>query len=197
MTLDKSGAAEALAEIGQSQKRSAMLYAYATSAPYLFLTGAMWMSADLLFQFTEFGKHWAWPLISGVSLPLYIGLAIYQSRRRWPKTAASGAAQTGNLDTHFWKGMAIWVLIFAFVGRTFRIFWPISGVQVHSFIGLLTGIAYTIFGLWMGKRILATGLAIAALTMIAFFQIHEYYTAFMGVVCGGGMMLSGLWLRRV
>ena len=191
MTLDKSGAAEALAEIGQSQKRSADLYSYTVSAPYLFLTGAMWLTADLLFEFTEFGKSWGWPIVSLVAIPLFITIAVFQSRRRAPAPRASG------LDSHFWKGIAIWLLIFALVIGTFTIFWPFDGVKVHSFIGLLTGIAYAVGGLWLGKRIVVVGLGIAALTMAGHFWVHDHYTAYMGVVGGGGMMLGALWLRRV
>ncbi len=189
MTLDKSGAAEALAEIGQSQKRSANLYSYAATSPYLLLTGAMWLAADLLLEFTTFGKHWAWPIVSLVSIPAYIAIAIYQSRRR--------SSRPASLDGHFWRGIAIWLLIFGFVAGALGIFWPESGVQVHSFIGLLTGIAWAIAGLWMGWRIIALGLGIAALTMAGHFWVHDFYAAYMGLVGGGGMMLGALWLRRV
>src|SRR4051812_37456861 len=98
MTLDKSGAAEALAEIGQSQRRSANLYAYAASSPYLFLTGVMWLSADLLFQFTAWGRQWAWPVISLISIPVFFALAILRARQRTPVGAG--------VDSHFWLSMA-------------------------------------------------------------------------------------------
>ncbi len=192
MTLDKSAAAEALAEIGVSQKRSASLYSYSYSAPFMLLTGAMWMFADLLVEFTEFGKHWGWPIASAIAVPLYIVLAVLQSRRR-----VRAGAVVSNLDIHFWKSMAVWLLIAAFVWGSIEIFMPINGVQLHSFIGLLTGIAYATVGLWMGRRILILGLVIAALTMFGFYEVHRYYGAYMGIVGGGGIMLGGLWLRRV
>lgn len=190
MTLDKSGAAEALAEIGQSQRRSAQLYSYSVSAPYLFLTGAMWLIADLAFEYTDIGKYVAWPFVTFAAIPIFVAIAIYQSRRRTPKTGA-------RLDTHFWKGMALWLLAFLFVTGTFVIFAPIDGIKVHSFIGLAMGVVYAAMGLWMGRRMLIMGFAIIALTALGHFFIHEHYVTYMGVVGGGGMMLGALWLRRV
>jgi len=190
MTLDKSGAAEALAEIGQSQKRSASLYSYTLSAPYLFLTGLMWLVADLLFQFTDWGKHWAWIVVSVISLPIFVVVSVFQARQRKP-------ASTKGFDDHFWKAQGIWIISVIFVVGTFVIFAPSNGRYIHSFIGLASGAAYAALGLWMGRRIFAVGVFIAVFSMIGHLFIFEYYTAFMGIVCGGGMMLSALWLRRV
>ncbi len=191
MTIDRPAAAEALAEIAQSQERSAHLYAYTKFAPYLMLTGAMWLTADVVFQLVPTARAWIWPAVTLVSTPLFILIAARQAAGRGKQAGA------GRLDRRFWRGMATWLLISAFVFGTFAIFWPVHGVQTHSFAGLLAGVAYAIAGLWLGRRVLGIGLAVAALTMVGHFYVREYYTLYMGVVGGGGMMLAGFWLRQV
>ncbi len=48
----------------------------------------------------------------------------------------------------------------------------------------------------MGWRMVAIGAALAVLSLVGFFAVHDYYLAYMGLVGGGSMVLSGLWLRR-
>ena len=191
MTIDRPAAAEALAEIAQSQTRSAHLYAYTKFAPYLMLTGAMWLTADVIFQFSPAARAWIWPVATLVSTPLYILIAVRQATERRRAAGAAGSSQ------RFWRRMATWLLIVTFVFGTFTIFWPVHGVQMHSFFGLTAGIAYAVAGLSLGRRVLGIGLAIAALTMIGHLYVREFYTLYMGVIGGGGMMLAAFWLRRV
>lgn len=191
MVHDIPSPAEALADMHRAAERSGRLYGYAAAAPYLFVTGLAWLAADLLFQFTEFGKTWAWPAATAVATPALIVVAMLQSRRR----VQAGAGP--RLDGYFWKGMALWLIVMSFTVGTFAIFSPFSGVEVHSFIGLTSGAIYAAMGLFLGWRVLLTGLGVAALSLVGHFFVRDYYAAYMGLVCGGGMMLSALWLRKV
>jgi predicted membrane-bound mannosyltransferase len=76
---------------------------------------------------------------------------------------------------------------------------PVGGKQVHSMFGLFFGAVYVVMGLWMGWRLLATGVAVFALTLVAFYALplDAEYLLFMGVIVGGGLLLGGLWLRKV
>jgi hypothetical protein len=191
MTIDRPAAAEAIADIAQSQARSASLYAYARFAPYLLLTGIMWLTADIAFQFAPAVRPWVWPVVSLACMPLYIGIGVRQATGRVREPGASP------FDRRFWRAMATWALAIAFVSATSVVFAPIHGVQVHSFAGLLAGATYAIAGLWLGSRIFGVGLAIGVLTMLVHLYGGAYYTLYMGLVGGGGMILAALWLRRV
>jgi len=190
MTLDKAQAAQALADIDQSQRYSSSLYSYGRSAPYLVIAGLMWLVADLLLQFSPFDKTWTWPVVSLIGTAAFFGVAIRQTR---PESRARSPAHRGL----FWRIVVVWLAVLAFMVATFAIYGLQDGRQQHSFIGVFFGCLYVAVGVFMGWRMVAVGVALAVLSMVGFFAVHEYYLAYMGVVGGGAMILSGLWLRRV
>jgi uncharacterized membrane protein len=187
MTVDKTEAAQALAEISASERRSSSLYGYSRAAPYMALAGLMWLVADLLTQFSPSGKGMAWPIVSLVGTLGFVALAVTQNRGAAPTRARSN----GN----FWRAMGVWLAIFVFIAATFTVFAPVNGYQVHTFIGVFFGCSYICVGLWMGWRIVATGIVLTGLSLFGFYEVHQYYLAFMGVVGGGALMLGALWLR--
>ncbi|MGT2438156.1 hypothetical protein ACU4GH_22615 [Bradyrhizobium betae] len=52
-------------------------------------------------------------------------------------------------------------------------------------------------GLWSGTAFVAIGLGISALTLVGFFWIGEAFPLWMAFVNGGGLILGGLWMRRI
>jgi hypothetical protein len=187
MTLDKTEAARALAEIGASERRSSSLYGYSRAAPYMALAGLMWLVADLLTEFSPTGRSVIWPIVSLVGTLGFVALAVFQKRG----PAQSQARANGN----FWRAMGVWIAIFVFMLATFNVFAPSNGYQTHTFIGVFFGCTYVCVGLWIGWRMVATGIALTALSLFGFYEVHDYYLAYMGVVGGGALMLGALWLR--
>jgi hypothetical protein len=191
MTLDKTQAAQALADIDQSQRRSTSLYSYGRAAPFLILAGLIWLVADLLTEFSPFNKALIWPVISVIGLVGFIGLSLVQSR---PGSGPAAPVQRGQ----FWRGMLVWLASTVLIISTFTIYGlQASGRPQHTFVGVFCGCIYVAVGAFMGWRMVAIGVVLATLSMIGFFAVHAYYLAYMGVVCGGAMILSGLWLRKV
>jgi len=189
MTLDKAQAAQALADIDHSQRYSSSLYSYDRASPYLILAGVMWLVADLLTQFSPFGKAWIWPIVSLIGTVGFFGLSIAQTR------SGSGPVAPAKRGM-FWRFMVVWLAIFAFMVATFTIYGlQDGGRQQHSFIGVFCGCLYVAVGSFMGWRMVAIGAALAVLSMVGFFAVHDYYLAYMGVVGGGALIVSGLWLR--
>ena len=189
MTLDKAQAAQALADIDQSQRYSSSLYSYGRAAPYLIIAGAMWLIADLLTQFSPVDKSLIWPVVSLVGTGASIVFAFTQTR---PGSSSQPGAKRGL----FWKFMVVWLAVFAFMVATFTIYGLDDGRQQHSFIGVFFGCTYVAVGVFMGWRMVAIGVALAVLSMVGFFEVHDYYLAYMGLVGGGSLILSGLWLRQ-
>jgi hypothetical protein len=189
MTLDKAQAAQALADIDQSQRYSSSLYSYGRAAPYLIIAGTMWLIADLLTQFSPFDKSLIWPVVSLVGTGASIVFAFTQTR---PGSSSQPGAKRGL----FWKFMVVWLAVFAFMVATFTIYGLDDGRQQHSFIGVFFGCTYVAVGVFMGWRMVAIGAALAVLSMVGFFEVHDYYLAYMGLVGGGSLILSGLWLRQ-
>jgi len=197
MTSDEPSAAEALAGMQRAEQRSGELYAYVVAAPYLFVVGLTWLAADLLYALAPAAREWAWPGAASLGAVANIAVAIGQSRSRARGAQAAGGDTGQPLDASFWRAMTLWLILAGFVSATLFVFAPFSGVQVHSIVGLAFGSACSAAGLWLGKRILATGLGIAALTIIGHAFLRDVYTLYMGVVGGGGIMLAAWWLRKV
>ena len=190
MTLDKTQAAQALADIDHSQRYSSSLYSYTRAAPYLIVAGLMWLTADLLMQFSSLSKTWIWPVVSLIGTAAFFAVATLQTR---PESRAGAPARPGL----FWRIVGVWLAVFAFMVATFTIYGLDDGRQQHSFIGVFFGCTSVAVGMFMGWRIVAVGIALTALSLFGFFEVHEYYLAYMGLVGGGALILSGLWLRRV
>ena len=71
--------------------------------------------------------------------------------------------------------------------RELGAFWPIYFM-----------LFYCIAGLWFGRAFIAMGLALIAMTLIGYFFVEGgAFLLWMAVVNGGGLILSGLWMRRI
>ena len=56
---------------------------------------------------------------------------------------------------------------------------------------------YVLAGLWVGRAFVVIGLSISALTLIGYFFVEgSAFLLWMAVTNGGGLILSGLWMRR-
>lgn len=72
-----------------------------------------------------------------------------------------------------------------FGSRELGVFWP-------TYFMLF----YCLAGLWFGWAFIAIGLSITALTLVGYFFITGFaFLLWMAVVNGGGLILSGLWMR--
>jgi hypothetical protein len=65
------------------------------------------------------------------------------------------------------------------------VFWPIYFM-----------LFYCMAGLWFGRAFLAIGLTITALTLVGYFFVTGFtFLIWMAIVNGGGLVVSGLWMR--
>jgi hypothetical protein len=71
--------------------------------------------------------------------------------------------------------------------RELGAFWPIYFM-----------LFYCIAGLWFGRAFIVIGLGITVLTLIGYFFVEGgAFLLWMAAVNGGGLILSGLWMRRI
>jgi hypothetical protein len=84
-------------------------------------------------------------------------------------------------------GILCCVVLGHFGPRELGAFWPIYFM-----------LFYCIAGLWFGRAFIIIGLAIIGLTLIGYFFIESAaFLLWMAAVNGGGLILSGLWMRRI
>ena len=93
--------------------------------------------------------------------------------------------------------LLVFVLFFAFGYLCTDVIGHFGPRQLGTFWPIYFMLFYTMAGLWFGYAFVAIGLAISALTLIGFFYIGEAFPLWMAFVNGGGLILGGLWMRRI
>ncbi|MET4221259.1 hypothetical protein ACVWWG_004180 [Bradyrhizobium sp. LB7.2] len=93
--------------------------------------------------------------------------------------------------------LLLFVLFFAFGYLCTSVIGHFGPRQLGTFWPLYFMLFYALAGLWFGYAFIAIGLGIAALTLIGFFYIGEAFPLWMAFVNGGGLILGGLWMRRI
>jgi hypothetical protein len=70
--------------------------------------------------------------------------------------------------------------------RQMIVFWALYGM-----------LFYAIAGLWFGYAFIVIAVCTTALTLIGYYYIGAAFLLWMAVVHGGGLVLGGLWMRRI
>ncbi len=184
MSIPPQEAADALREIQQAQRDSAVAYQHQKFSPHLFLWGVIWMIGYAV-NYARPGTNVVWlALISiGIFASFWIGF------RTQPKR--SGASKAG------WQYGTTALAIFLFITALFAILPPRSEAQIGAFFPILVALFYALIGIWTAAlRIALLALVLAALTIAGYFWLPQYFLLWMAVVGGGALILGGLWLRR-
>lgn len=179
MAITRQEAIEALAAAKATEARSAELFSYARLAPFLFVTGFLWLFADLSLRFVPALSGWAWPAATGLALASYVALSLRYFR-----------------EVEARKILTMWLLTVAFVIAALLVLQP-GGHEFHGLMGVATGGIFAALGMRHGSRLLLLGLAIAILSVVVHLTLGPGDNILaMGLVGGGGMMLGALWLAR-
>ncbi|MET4118944.1 hypothetical protein ABIB85_005656 [Bradyrhizobium sp. JR1.5] len=93
--------------------------------------------------------------------------------------------------------LLVFVLFFAFGYLCTNVIGHFGPRQLGTFWPLYLMLFYTLAGLWFGYAFMAIGVGISALTLIGYFYIGEAFPLWMAFVNGGGLILGGLWMRRI
>ncbi len=185
MNLSRDEAAQALREIDVARSRTLTMRNYRHFAPFLMLWGVIWLLANATSDiYPAYGGH-AW--LAGIALG---GAGSFWLGMR----AGKREGEAGNRDGWRW-GLSFAVLLGYFTA-VLAVLPGRSGAQSNAFISLFWAFAYMAIGAWVGWRIFAIGLAVAALTLIGYFTLTAHFALWMGVVAGGALIAGGLWLRK-
>jgi len=181
MPVSPSEAQAALRDISKAERSSAAAYQYRHAAPHLFLWGSIWA--------VGYGASYARPRWEGL----------------WPVLALAGA------DASFWIGwkskpapreydwryLGTALAVVCFIAAVFAVLPPSDRMQIGAFFPILVALFYSLVGIWIrGVRLMAAGVAVAALTLGGYFFLPQYFLLWMAVVGGGALILGGVWLRN-
>jgi hypothetical protein len=110
-------------------------------------------------------------------------------------TSIVGYAKTGIRIFDF-RVLAAFSLFFAFGLLTTSVLGHFGSRELGAFWPIYFMLFYCLAGLWFGWVFIAIGLAITALTLIGYLFIdNNLFLLWMAAVNGGGLVLSGLWMR--
>ncbi len=180
MAISPDQAAAALKDIEAVAVRSNDLKNYAIGAPILIMWGIICMMG--------YGAGAVSPAYGVVWFPLtLVGAAatFFMARRAKRKGDGRIGGRIG------WTWMALLVFYIA----AFAVLRPSEPNQFAAFPALLVGLSYVLMGIWTSRRYVVLGVAVAAFTLIGYFALAPFFSLWMAVVMGGGLVLGGLWVK--
>lgn len=185
MPISNAEAAEALSSIETAALRSKQLQRYRRASPYLLLWGSIWLLGFSADDLLPAQAHRIWQVLILIGLCGQVGLLLRSTRSN------SNARHRGLQSL----ALSVIAAVFGFgVVYLMRVRDPQA---MLAFSGLMAGTIYAGIGVFAGLRLLITGLGILALTFTGYAMLTTHYALWMALVCGGGLILAGLWLRRV
>jgi hypothetical protein len=184
-SIDPREAAQALNDIEQIVARVRRSRTYDIASQMMILWGVLVIAGNLLtFGWPRYGGY----IWIGVNTAGALG-AIAISMFRFPGASGRG----------FDARMAIaFMLFFAFGLLCSTVFGHFSPREMGAFWPIYFMLFYCIAGLWLGGAFVVIGLGITVLTLTGYFFIGGVtFLLWMAVVNGGGLILGGLWMRRI
>jgi hypothetical protein len=182
MTISPTQAAEALKDIETVAARSHDLKSYTIGAPILIMWGVICMLG--------YGAGAVSSGYSAVWLPLSAvgAIATFVMARRGGR---GGDDRIGRRIGWTWAALLV------FYVAAFAVLRPQEPNQFAAFPALLAGLSYALMGIWTSRRYIVLGAAVAALTVFGYFALAPHFSLWMAIVMGGGLVLGGLWLKKI
>jgi hypothetical protein len=101
-------------------------------------------------------------------------------------------------QTFDFRVAAAYVMFYAFGILCSNVLGHFGPRELGTFWPIYFMLFYCLAGLWFGRAFIAMGLAIIVLTLIGYFVVEgASFLLWMAAVNGGGLILSGLWMRRI
>ena len=184
MTLDRDEAAASLSDIASVERRTREAVVYARSSTILILWGVLCV---LGYVFQYFQPQEARPAWISVGILGFVGTFVSGHWRRRSQHGSTIAqpllyAQLALVG----YGLILLVLL-----------WPVAPRQLSAFWPTLIMLGFVLSGLWLGRFFILCGLSVTALTVAGYFWSGGWFPLWMAAVNGGGLLLGGLWLRRL
>ena len=191
MVISSTEAAAALRDIAQTDRRTRVSGAYHVASPHLILWGLIWAAGYTGCGLTppeQWGLVWLPLILIGV-----VG-AILLGRRAGTK----GGGASGTVGFSIGKSLTLALAIGLFMGSVYFVFAPASPLPYLVFPALITALVYVLLGGLLGlPRYVAIGAIMFLVTMAGFIYAKPYLPFWIAVAGGGGLILGGLWMRKV
>lgn len=185
MTIDPKDAAASLSEVESVERRTHQSITYEHSSRQFLLWGVLVICGYLHSFFRPGHANLGWGVV------MVIGLAGSFALREW-------GAQLHTRDSRLGRRMGYAQLVLVGFGLVLIwLLWPMSHRQEAAFWPTLVMFCQVLAGLWLGTFFILVGVSVTLLVMIGYAWAGPLYPLWLAITVGGGLIASGLWLRRL
>jgi hypothetical protein len=179
MPVTSKDAAEALELVKEAEQRSLVARSYQSAAPHLMLWGCVYAAAYGFGYFRPGAASLVWAIL--IPIAVFGDFLIARHDR-------------GRISWSQFLGVS--VALFAFTSAAIVVMQPQHGNQIGAFVPLIVALAYILLGIRARPRLMLTGVALGALTLIGFFALPSIFMLWMAISGGSALVLGGVWLRQ-
>jgi len=184
ISIDSRDAASALADIDDIVQRVKQSQLYELASTAAIWWGLLVFAGNLVTWLWPFYARYAWPAVDILGVGGLIAIRLLKPSQ--PQAAAFD-----------FRLVLVFVLFFAFGNICTSVLGHFGPRELGAFWPIYFMLFYILAGLWFGYAFVAIGLVIVALTLIGFFTIGEAFPLWMAFVNGCGLIVGGLWMRRI
>jgi hypothetical protein len=178
-------AAQALNDIKQIVQRVRQSRIYDLASLIMIAAGVLVLAGNVATFLTPRHSPYIWITVNVLSVASAAALA------------TMGGKQSG-VRTFDFRVLAAFLMFYAFGILCSGVLGHFGPRELGAFWPIYFMLFYCLAGLWFGRAFIAMGLSIIALTLIGYFFVAGgAFLLWMAAVNGGGLILSGLWMRRI
>lgn len=187
MGLDPALADKALDDIDAAQARARAHRDYAAAGPALVVWGGVWVCANLV--------AWAFPAQADAAwgLGIVIGVVASITAGMKGRSGRSRPSRRRLIGRSLIAALIIAALLSVTLGAAGG---SLDQRTLTVILSLVVAGGYALAGLWVGRRFLWLGLALAAAIVGGWLVLDDTLELWLGLVCGGLLIATGLWFRR-
>jgi len=183
--IDVKEAAQALNDIELIVQRVRQSRTYEIASQMMILWGVLVFLGNIATLLAPRHAGYIWIGVNTVGALGAIAISMF----RFP--GAAGKGFDARLTVAF-------LLFFAFGLLCSKVFGHFGPREMGAFWPIYFMLLYCLAGLWFGRAFVAIGLGITILTLIGYFFITGgAFLLWMAAANGGGLILGGLWMRRI
>jgi hypothetical protein len=181
MTIKPSEASAMLADVDAIIAKVKRSRIYCRTGDIMIVWGLIVIAGNLLCSLAPRWSAWIWIVVDGLGL-----VATFFMLQR-------GAPRQGRFPLRF---LAAFVLFCAFGSIWSGLIGRFGPRELDAFWPTLFLFGYALAGIWFGAALSALGLGLSALILAGYLWSGEWFTLWLAVFNGGGLILCGALMRR-
>jgi len=182
--IDSQQASAALHDINDVVQRVRQSRIYQIASLIIVMWGVLLFAAYIAAYTWPRQGYTIWTVFNLVGLAISTAMGVFINRRSGAPRFPIRSLTTFVLIVAF--GVFCSVVLGQFGPRQLTVFWALYGM-----------LFYAIAGLWFGYAFIVIAICTSALAQLGYHYAGAAYLLWMAVAHGGGLIVGGLWMRRI